>query len=126
MGSVEIDYTVTYPELQQYSDYELSSLMMYSDRDRKDNYWAECVYWMCILEISNRREIVTEYTDVICIGAVTNKAGEKIFVRGKTYTLYAIDNVALVFDEELHPFIFRMIKDDMYCVTNFFRLADES
>lgn len=42
-------------DLRVMDDIELARLLMFSDRERKDNRNAERVYWLCVKEI-NRRE----------------------------------------------------------------------
>ena len=124
----EIDYTVTYPELQQCSDRDLSELMMYSGEDAKNNnnYWAECIYWMCVLEINLRMDETVEYEDFVCIGGLQDSDGSMIFFKGHIYTLYALDDVVLVFDAEMHPYVFTTREDDSLRVSRFFGLLDES
>lgn len=41
-------------DLKTLSDYELSSLFMFADRDRKENLEAKRVYWLCVTEINKR------------------------------------------------------------------------
>lgn len=43
-------------DLKTLTDIEVSRLLMFSDRDRKDNQEAERVYWLCIYEINERIE----------------------------------------------------------------------
>ena len=52
-----VDYTISKEELENMSDDDLSSLLMYADRDRKENTIAEKIYWWCIEEINRRIEI---------------------------------------------------------------------
>lgn len=42
-------------DVKQMTEDELANMLMFSDRDRKNNEKAERVYWLCIYEI-NRRE----------------------------------------------------------------------
>ena len=52
-----VDYTISKEELENMSDDDLSGLLMYSDRDRKEYDIAEKIYWWCVEEINRRIEI---------------------------------------------------------------------
>ena len=52
-----MDYTISKEELVNMSDDDLSGLLMYSDRDRKEYDIAEKIYWWCVEEINRRIEI---------------------------------------------------------------------
>lgn len=52
-----VDYTISKEELNNMSDDDLSGLLMYSDRDRKEYDIAEKIYWWCVEEINRRIEI---------------------------------------------------------------------
>ena len=52
-----VDYTISKEELENMSDDDLSSLLMYADRDRKEYTIAEKIYWWCVEEINRRIEI---------------------------------------------------------------------
>ena len=52
-----MDYTISKEELENMSDDDLSGLLMYSDRDRKEYDIAEKIYWWCVEEINRRIEI---------------------------------------------------------------------
>lgn len=41
-------------DIGQMTDDELANMLMFSDRDRKNNEKAERVYWLCIYEINRR------------------------------------------------------------------------
>lgn len=41
-------------DIKQMTDDELFNMVMFSDRDRKNNGKAERVYWLCISEINKR------------------------------------------------------------------------
>lgn len=41
-------------DIKQMTDNELSDMLMFSNRDRKNNSKAEQVYWLCISEINKR------------------------------------------------------------------------
>ena len=49
-----LDYTIEEETLQSMTDKELSELLMYTDRDRKELDVAEKIYWWCIEEINRR------------------------------------------------------------------------
>ncbi len=49
-----VDYTLSENEINELSDRELSELLMYTDRDRKEVPIAEDIYWICI-KVINRR-----------------------------------------------------------------------
>jgi len=39
-------------DIRQLTEDELANMLMFSDRDRKNNEKAERVYWLCIFEIN--------------------------------------------------------------------------
>lgn len=49
-----LDYTISKDSLLEMDDKELSELLMYTDRDRKELEVAEKIYWWCIEEINRR------------------------------------------------------------------------
>lgn len=49
-----LDYTISKDALYSMDDKELSELLMYTDRDRKELEVAEKIYWWCIEEINRR------------------------------------------------------------------------
>lgn len=49
-----LDYTICREDLYAMNDKELSELLMYTDRDRKELDIAEKIYWWCIEEINKR------------------------------------------------------------------------
>ena len=91
-----IDYDISLIQLQEYTDYELCRLLMYSDRDRKDLIAAENVYWMCIMEINRRNdECPPNYIDVKCICNIFNSDHKILYRLGSRYQIYQIDeNIA--------------------------------
>lgn len=58
-----VDYTISKDDLRQMDENELSDLLMYTDRDRKDLDVAEKIYWWCIEEINRRlgNDEISEY-----------------------------------------------------------------
>lgn len=42
-------------DIRQLTEDELANMLMFSDRDRKNNKKAEKVYWLCIFEINRRK-----------------------------------------------------------------------
>lgn len=52
-----LDYTISKDSLVKMNDKELSKLLMYADRDRKESEDAEKIYWWCIEEINKRIEL---------------------------------------------------------------------
>lgn len=51
-----LDYTIKKDTLINLTDKELSELLMYTDRDRKELKVAEKIYWWCVEEINRRIE----------------------------------------------------------------------
>ena len=51
-----LDYTIKKDTLINLTDKELSELLMYTDRDRKELDVAEKIYWWCVEEINRRIE----------------------------------------------------------------------
>lgn len=51
-----VDYTIQREDLAKLNDKELSTLFMYSDRDRMELEVAEKIYWWCVEEINRRIE----------------------------------------------------------------------
>ena len=49
-----LDYTIEKSSLLDMSDRQLSRLLMYTDRDRKELEVAEKIYWWCVEEINRR------------------------------------------------------------------------
>lgn len=49
-----LDYTVTPADLRNMPEENVIELMIFTDRDRKDNEDAEKLYWWCIQEINFR------------------------------------------------------------------------
>ena len=52
-----LDYTVTPADLRNMSEENVIELMIFTDRDRKDNEDAERLYWCCIQEINFRMDL---------------------------------------------------------------------
>ena len=52
-----LDYTVTPADLRNMSEENVIELMIFTDRDRKDNEDAEKLYWCTIQEINIRMEL---------------------------------------------------------------------
>ena len=52
-----LDYTVTPADLRNMSEENVIELMIFTDRDRKDNEDAERLYWLCIQEINFRMDL---------------------------------------------------------------------
>ena len=52
-----LDYTVTPADLRNMSEENVIELMIFTDRDRKDNEDAEKLYWWCIQEINFRVDL---------------------------------------------------------------------
>ena len=48
------DYNKEASDISKLSDDELADMLMFSDRDRKENDLAHSVYWLCIKEINAR------------------------------------------------------------------------
>ena len=44
-------------DIKRMTDDELTDMLMFSDRDRRNNEKAEKVYWMCISEINQRHSV---------------------------------------------------------------------
>lgn len=49
-------YSEDEDDIKQMTEDELANMLMFSDRDRKDNKKAEKVYWLCISEINQRQK----------------------------------------------------------------------
>ena len=49
-----LDYTIEKSSLLDMSDRQLSKMLMYTDRDRKELEVAEKIYWWCVEEINRR------------------------------------------------------------------------
>ena len=52
-----LDYIVTPADLRNMSEENVIELMIFTDRDRKDNEDAERLYWLCIQEINFRMDL---------------------------------------------------------------------
>lgn len=52
-----LDYIVTPADLRNMSEENVIELMIFTDRDRKDNEDAEILYWWCIQEINFRMDL---------------------------------------------------------------------
>ena len=52
-----LDYTVTHADLRNMSEEHAIELLIFTDRDRKDNEDAERLYWWCIQEINFRMDL---------------------------------------------------------------------
>lgn len=52
-----LDYTVTSADLRNMSEENVMELMIFTDRDRKNNEDAEKLYWWCIQEINFRMDL---------------------------------------------------------------------
>ena len=52
-----LDYTVTPADLRKMSEEKVMELMIFTDRDRKNNEDAEKLYWWCIQEINFRMDL---------------------------------------------------------------------
>lgn len=122
----EDKYNISLPELQQFNDIALSTLLMYSDRDRATDYKAMCTYWMCIMEINRRdSDFFPESMEVRCKGNILDD-GKIRFKRDGIYTLYAVDQTMLVYDEEMRPVVFNMIDRDDMCIWTRFGMVQQS
>lgn len=122
----EIDYCVSLSDIQNYTDDELSKLLMYACQDKKDIFRADCTFWMCIMEINRRKndEWPVEM-NVISYANIYDEAKNIIFKYGNPYQLYIIDGNVLVYDDNWIPYIFSYIEDDMRCVWKFFCIPRE-
>lgn len=120
-------YEMSLGELQGLSDLEIYKLMIYSDRDRKnDIYRAECTYWMCILEINRiSTDEFPESIEVKCLESIYDQGVLK-FECGKTYTMYAVDCTMLIFTDDMRPYAFNIIDDDNYCVWKYFGIGNDN
>lgn len=52
-----LDYTATPADLRNMSEENVMELMIFTDRDRKNNEDAEKLYWWCIQEINFRMDL---------------------------------------------------------------------
>ena len=52
-----LDYTVTPADLRYMLEEDITKLMIFADRDRKDSDIAEKLYWWCVKEINFRMDL---------------------------------------------------------------------
>lgn len=52
-----LNYTVTSADLRNIPEENVMELMIFTDRDRKNNEDAEKLYWWCIQEINFRMDL---------------------------------------------------------------------
>lgn len=117
----EINYGITLTQLQKYTDDELYKLFIYAKRDRDEIFHANCIYWMCTMEINRRKyDKWPVEMNVISYVNIYDEDHNTIFGFGNQYQMYIISGTILIYDDNLVPHIFSSIEDDARCVWKYF------
>lgn len=92
-------------------------------RDKDEIFRAECMYWMCRMEIDRRNDDKwPECLDVRCISNIFDEDHNIIFRLGNHYVLYEIDNGVLAYCDKWVPYIFTIDEKDSRCTWKYFGL----
>ncbi len=122
----EINYCLSLPQLQKYSDDDLCQLFMYASRDKEDNFRADCTYWMCVMEVNRRKYDKWPYEmDIISYVNIYDESQDVIFRYGNQYQMYVISGTVLVYDDDWIPHIFGSTEDDSRCIWKYFCVSRE-
>lgn len=120
---IEIDYNISLIDLQKYSDEEVYQVLECANRDKNEFFRAECVYWMCRMEIDRRNnKNWPKSLDVRCISNIFDDDHNIIFRLGNHYVIYEIENAVLIFCDKWIPYIFTITEEDSRCVWKYFGL----
>ena len=106
-------------EIQKCNNKQIEEIILHTDNIRKYDFRAECLYWMCMLEVNIRTDQDVEHTWIKCIANIRNKDGDIIFQYGKDYMVFVLGLVPIVFTGDLFPYIFS-IKEDHRCIWKYF------
>lgn len=107
-------------EIQKCSNKELEEIILYTDDIRKYDFQAECLYWMCMLEVNIRADQNIEYTWIRCAANISNKEGNVLFQYGKDYMVFVVGTILIVLTESLFPYVFSSREEDPRCIWKFF------
>lgn len=122
----EIDYSISLMQLQGYSDEDLNILMEYSKKDKENDFRAACIYYMCMMDFQRRNEdSEQENMKVKCISNLYDEDSDKIFDFEKCYEMYSIDNIMLIYDGKMIPYIFDITEESNRCVWKYFGLWED-
>ena len=117
------DDDITLVTVRQYTNSELQDAIRYFCMERKVPYRAECIYWLCILEQHRRDgQIGMEYMDLKCVHNIFDEDREYIFRAGNKYRLHEVDNILLIINDKLKPYVFTAVEGDTRCVWKYFSL----
>lgn len=120
---IEIDYCMSLSELQELTVEEIYRIQKCAERDKDEIFRAECIYWMCRMEIDRRNnDKWSACLDVRCISNIFDEDYNIVFRHGNHYVLYEIEHAVLVYCEKWIPYIFTIIEDDSRCTWKYFGL----
>lgn len=118
---IEIDYSISLPQVQKLSDFKLRQLMLCAECEMKEIFRARCTYYMCFME-NNRRNYDRWpcEMDVISYVNIYDEDKNLIFGYGDHYMMYVINGAVLVYDDKWVPYLFGSTEEDPKCVWKYF------
>lgn len=119
-GRMKKFHRMNLQEIQKCNSKEIEDIILYTDNIKKQDFRAECLYWMCMLEVNIRADQDVEYTWIKCIANIRNKDGDIIFQYGKDYMVFVLGLVPIVFTGDLFPYIFSIKEEDHRCIWKYF------
>ena len=123
---MEIDYSISLPQLQNLSDFKLHQLMLCAECEMEEIFRARCTYYMCVME-SNRRNYDKWpcEMDVISYVNIYDEDKNVIFGYGGRYMMYVNNGAVLVYDDQWIPHLFGSTEEDIRCVWKYFCVPRE-
>lgn len=123
---MEIDYSISLPQLQNLSDFKLHQLMLCAECEMEEIFRARCTYYMCVME-SNRRNYDKWpcEMDVISYVNIYDEDKNVIFGYGGRYMMYVINGAVLVYDDQWIPHLFGSTEEHIRCVWKYFCVPRE-
>ena len=123
---MEIDYSISLPQLQNLSDFKLHQLLLCAECEMEEIFRARCTYYMCVME-SNRRNYDKWpcEMDVISYVNIYDEDKNVIFGYGGRYMMYVINGAVLVYDDQWIPHLFGSTEEDIRCVWKYFCVPRE-
>ena len=119
-GRMEKFHRMNLEEIQKCSNKELEDIILCMENTKLYDFHAECLYWLCMLEVNIRADQEIEHTWIQCIANIRNKEGNMIFQFGRDYMVFVIGTVLLVLTDGLIPYVFSSAEEDPRCIWKYF------
>jgi len=127
LNVTEIDYCISFIQLQKYSDTQLCQLFIYASRDKNEIFRADCTYRMCLMELDRRNHDRWPCEmEIIPYVNIYDEDGKMIFGYGKRYQMYIIHGAVLVYDADWVPYLFSCREEDFRCIWKYFCVSREN